>query len=169
MHVRIALTLQRLLLLVWLGGAAVAVQAGPQTCGAELATDGPHGQRLHDFARDLGLRYPDAFVNIVNHLETTGRLPDCFLSKRRARERGWSPGGSLWKYAPGHSVGGSRFGNYEGRLPSGFNGRYREADIDYDGRRRGPRRLVYVHRGQGRGLIWLSVDHYNQFHRIPKP
>ncbi|MCB1875413.1 MAG: hypothetical protein KDH88_05505 [Chromatiales bacterium] len=159
-------SLWALLLLLILSTAA---QAGPQTCGAELDLKGPHGDRLYDFAKGMGLRYPRAFVNIINHLESTGRLPDCFLSKREAQDRGWGPGRSLWRYAPGHSIGGSRFGNYERRLPGSYDGRYREADIDYDGRRRGASRLVFVPNSKGKGLIWLTVDHYNQFHRIPKP
>ena len=45
-------------------------------------------------------------------------LPDNYLTKKEAQALGWdSRRGNLWDVAEGCSIGGDRFGNYEGQLP----------------------------------------------------
>ncbi|XZG68759.1 ribonuclease domain-containing protein [Chitinibacteraceae bacterium HSL-7] len=92
-------------------------------------------------------------------LTRSQRLPDTFVTKRVAREHGWEPGKDLWRSLPGHSIGGDRFGNREGRLPSG---RWYEADLDYKGGKRNAKRLVFTREGQH----YLTVNHYDSFIRI---
>ncbi len=88
-----------------------------------------------------------------------GRLPDNFITKREAEALGWS-GGSLEPYAPGKCIGGSRFGNYEGLLPSAPGRTYTECDIDTLGARsRGAKRIVF----SNDGLIYYTEDHYESF------
>lgn len=88
-----------------------------------------------------------------------GRLPDNFITKREAEDLGWS-GGSLEPYAPGKCIGGSRFGNYEGLLPSAAGRTYAECDIDTLGARsRGAKRIVF----SNDGLIYYTEDHYASF------
>ncbi|MCP4409437.1 MAG: ribonuclease [Gammaproteobacteria bacterium] len=154
-----------LLLLNGVDSAAFAADI----CGSYVPTTGPHNTELRRFANNLKLNYVDAFVNIVNHIEHYGHLPSCYLSKQKARKQGWSPGKSLWKIRPGHAIGGNRFGNREQRLPQRYNRHYTEADLDYDGHKRGARRLVFVRNRPNQGLIWVTTDHYKSFHRIPKP
>jgi len=79
-------------------------------------------------------------------------------------ERGWRPGEDLWRVAPGHAIGGDRFGNREGLLPAGNP--YVEADLDYAGGRRGPARLIFVRESQGRWLMWVTADHYRSFRAV---
>ena len=55
--------------------------------------------------------------DVALYLDTYGRLPVNFMTKDEAEALGW-PGGDLTKYAPGKSIGGDRFGNYEGVLPT---------------------------------------------------
>jgi hypothetical protein len=153
------------LLLTGLTPAAVAAEV----CGTRTASEGPHGSRLREFATRLRIRYIDAFVNIVNYIEDQGRLPDCYLSKQQARHEGWSPGKELWRLKPGYAIGGNAFGNRERKLPKRYNHHYVEADLDYDGYKRGAKRLVFVSDKTGQGLIWITTDHYKRFHRIPKP
>lgn len=48
------------------------------------------------------------------YLHTYGQLPENYITKRDAEDLGWdSKKGNLWEVAPGMSIGGSRFGNYE--------------------------------------------------------
>ena len=88
-----------------------------------------------------------------------GALPRNFITKKQARELGWK-GGPLEPYAPGKSIGGDRFGNYERRLP---NGSYRECDIDTRGRPRGAKRLVFTQDGK---KIYYTHDHYSTFEEV---
>ena len=61
-------------------------------------------------------------------------------------------------YAPGCSIGGDRFGNYEGILPEGK--KYTECDIDTLGRSsRGAKRIVF----SNDGCIYYTDDHYETF------
>ena len=79
--------------------------------------------------------------------------------EKEAERLGWD-GGSLEPYAPGKSIGGSYFGNYEGKLPKKKGRTYYECDIDTMGKRsRGPKRIVY----STDGLIYYTPDHYETF------
>ena len=90
------------------------------------------------------------------YLYTYGHLPENYITKSEARDLGWT-GGSVEKYAPGHAIGGDRFGNREGVLP---DGNYHECDIDTIGENsRGAKRLVYADDGR----IYYTEDHYETF------
>lgn len=94
--------------------------------------------------------------DVALYIHQYGKLPGNFITKAEAQKLGWS-GGSLEKYAPGKSIGGDRFGNYEGTLPEGD---YHECDIDTLGAdRRGAKRLVYADDGR----IYYTEDHYESF------
>ena len=88
-----------------------------------------------------------------------GALPKNYITKAQARALGWH-GGPLEPFAPGKSIGGDRFGNYERRLPPG---NYKECDIDAKGRPRGAKRLIFTVRGE---RIYYTQDHYKTFEEI---
>lgn len=90
------------------------------------------------------------------------QLPAKFVTKRQAQQTGWRPGRDLWSVPSlrGNSIGGDHFGNREGRLPRGD---WREADLDYQGGRRGAKRLLFSRDGMRR----VTVDHYNTFVEVP--
>ena len=88
-----------------------------------------------------------------------GALPKNFITKSQARALGWR-GGPLEPFAPGKSIGGDRFGNYERRLPAGS---YKECDIDTKGKPRGAKRLVFTVRGE---RIYYTHDHYKTFEEV---
>lgn len=88
-----------------------------------------------------------------------GALPKNYITKAQARALGWS-GGPLEPFAPGKSIGGDRFDNYERRIPAG---RYKECDIDTRGRPRGAKRLVFTVDGE---RIYYTADHYTTFEEI---
>ena len=97
---------------------------------------------------------------VAEYIHTYGHLPSNFITKRSAKELGWvSSEGNLWDVAPGMSIGGDYFGNYEGILPESNDRDYYECDIDFDGSYRGAKRIVY----SNDGLIYYTEDHYETF------
>lgn len=95
--------------------------------------------------------------DVALYIYTYGHLPYNFITKNEARELGWD-GGSVEDYAPGYSIGGDRFGNYEGILPEGK--KYTECDIDTLGKKsRGAKRIVF----SNDGCIYYTDDHYETF------
>lgn len=96
---------------------------------------------------------------VAAYIHTYGHLPGNYISKKEAKKLGWN-GGSLEPYAPGKSIGGDYFGNYEGRLPETDERSYTECDIDTRGKNnRGEKRIVF----SNDGLIYYTEDHYNSF------
>lgn len=97
---------------------------------------------------------------IADYLFTYGELPENFITKKEAQALGWdSRFNYLSDVAPGKSIGGDNFGNYEGKLPTGKGIRYHEADCYYTGGRRNAHRVVYSTDGR----VWYTGDHYNTF------
>ena len=96
--------------------------------------------------------------DVARYIKQFGTLPRNFITKSQARALGWR-GGPLEPYAPGKSIGGDRFGNYERRLP---NDSYRECDIDTRGKPRGAKRLVFTPRRR----VYYTDDHYKTFKEV---
>lgn len=100
---------------------------------------------------------------IALYLHLYGDLPANFLTKREAEALGWdSAQGNLDEVAPGMSIGGDRFGNYEQALPDAPGRTWRECDVAYTGGYRGAQRIVY----SNDGLIYYTDDHYETFERL---
>lgn len=97
--------------------------------------------------------------DVALYIHTYGHLPQNFITKKEARELGWS-GGSVEEYAPGKCIGGDHFGNYEGLLPDKPGRSYTECDIDTLGKSgRGAKRIIF----SNDGLIYYTDDHYASF------
>ena len=97
--------------------------------------------------------------DVALYIYTYGELPSNFITKKEAQSLGWE-GGSLEPYAPGCCIGGSSFGNYEGKLPEKKGRTYTECDIDTLGKKsRGAKRIVF----SNDGLIYYTGDHYETF------
>lgn len=100
---------------------------------------------------------------VALYIHLYGHLPDNYITKKEAENLGWeSREGNLWEVAPGKSIGGSKFGNYEGLLPEKNGRQYYECDIDFDGGYRNEKRIVY----SNDGLIYYTDDHYESFERL---
>lgn len=100
---------------------------------------------------------------VALYLHLFGHLPDNFITKKEARELGWvSKEGNLNKVAPGKSIGGDYFGNYEGTLPEVKGRKYYECDIDSTGGYRGAKRIIY----SNDGWIYYTEDHYETFEEL---
>lgn len=113
-----------------------------------------------------GIREDGSYTSrdeVALYLHTYGKLPKNFILKKEAEEQGFRFGeGDFGEAFPGMSVGGSRFGNYDGKLPDKSGRRYYECDIDYTGGRRNAKRLVY----SNDGLIFYTEDHYKTFTQL---
>ena len=97
--------------------------------------------------------------DVLAYLIAYGHLPANFITKNEARAAGWE-GGSLERYCPGKCIGGDRFGNREGLLPSARGRTWTECDINTLGKKsRGAERLVF----SNDGLIYYTGDHYESF------
>ncbi|MEG2700296.1 MAG: ribonuclease domain-containing protein [Hungatella sp.] len=103
---------------------------------------------------------------VALYLHTYGHLPDNYITKKQSEKAGWnSKAGNLSEVAPGKSIGGSHFGNYEGQLPERDGRKYYECDIDSDGGYRDAKRLIY----SNDGLIFYTGDHYKTFEKLYGP
>ena len=101
--------------------------------------------------------------SVALYIHTYGHLPDNFITKADAQKLGWDSGaGNLRKVAPGKSIGGDKFGNYEGQLPKEKKRKYYECDIDYGGGKRNAKRIVF----SNDGLIFYTEDHYKTFEQL---
>ena len=117
-----------------------------ETSGSEDNTIDEHG--TYDQPEDVAL-----------YIHTYGRLPDNYITKSEAEDLGWE-GGSVERYAPGKCIGGSRFGNREGILPSAKGRTWTECDINTLGKSsRGAERIVF----SNDGLIYYTDDPYESF------
>lgn len=100
---------------------------------------------------------------VALYIHTYGRLPGNFISKTKARKRGWvSSEGNLDEVCPGMSIGGSRFYNDDGALPDKQGRQWTECDINYHGGYRGAERIVF----SNDGLIFYTADHYKTFEQL---
>lgn len=97
---------------------------------------------------------------VAEYIHEFGHLPDNFITKDEAKALGWdSKMGNLAEVAPGMSIGGDHFGNYEGLLPEAPGRKYTECDVNYDGGSRGAERIIF----SNDGLIYYTGDHYESF------
>lgn len=104
-----------------------------------------------------------SFHEVADYIKKYNRLPDNFITKKDAGTLGWNPSkGNLWAVAPGKSIGGDVFRNREKKLPVKRGRIWYEADIDYQGGKRGKDRILFSRDG----LIYKTEDHYRTFTRM---
>lgn len=100
---------------------------------------------------------------VALYIHLYGHLPSNYITKKEAEAAGWnSSRGNLWDVAYGMSIGGSRFGNYEGALPDKDGRKWYECDVNYQGGYRGSERILY----SSDGLIYYTGDHYETFEQL---
>ena len=120
---------------------------------------------VHDVNGRLSSKIDEQeLVDVLRSLNETNnkKLTPKFVTKQKARSKGWKPGRDLWSVTElrGSSIGGDRFNNFEQRLPAN---KWREADLDYKGGHRGSKRLIFS-RG---GKRFVTADHYKTFVEVP--
>lgn len=99
---------------------------------------------------------------VALYIHTYGYLPENYITKDEAYDLGWKSEGTLDEVAPGMSIGGDYYGNYEGVLPDEPGREYHECDIDYESGNRNGKRIVYSNDGN----IYYTEDHYNSFEHL---
>lgn len=134
---------------------------------ADLTQDNPQDQTPLPEAPIKIVVTEDGHYNskdeVALYIFTYQKLPSNYLTKSEAEDLGWiSSKGNLDEVAPGMSIGGNRFGNYEGLLPDAKNRTWTECDINYEGGFRGAERIVF----SNDGLIYYTADHYETFEKI---
>lgn len=100
---------------------------------------------------------------VAAYIHTFNKLPSNFITKKEAEQLGWvSSKGNLWDVTDEMSIGGDKFGNYEGLLPKKNGRQWYECDVNYYGGYRGAERILY----SSDGLIYYTDDHYESFTRL---
>ncbi len=101
-------------------------------------------------------------AEVAEYIATYDKLPSNYITKAEAKALGWQSKGTLDEVAPGKSIGGDYFGNYEGALPEEPGREYHECDIDYVSGSRNAKRIVYSNDGN----IYYTDDHYKTFEHL---
>jgi len=97
---------------------------------------------------------------VAAYIHTFNKLPSNYITKNEASKLGWvSSEGNLWDVTDKMSIGGDKFGNYEGLLPKKNGRQWYECDVNYTGGYRGSERILY----SNDGLIYYTDDHYESF------
>ncbi len=136
--------------------SAVETSSGKESLEQTAAQSNPE----ESISEDGSYTSPE---EVAQYLHLYGHLPSNYLTKKEAQEIGWdSSKGNLWEVADGMSIGGSRFGNYEGALPDKSGRKWYECDVNYKGGYRGSERLLY----SNDGLIYYTGDHYKTFEQL---
>lgn len=135
--------------------AAAKKDASPTAAVMAVTTDAPETEA--ETPEPGPIIEPQA---IADYIFEHGELPENFITKKEAKELGWD---SSYNYvsdvAPGMSIGGDYFGNYEGNLPRVKGRKYYECDCYYTGGERNDYRIIYSNDGH----VWYTEDHYNTF------
>lgn len=110
---------------------------------------------------EKGKAYTDK-EHVAAYIHVYKTLPPNYITKGQAGKLGWKTKGTLDKVAPGKSIGGDRFNNYEKVLPDKQGRTWKECDIDYVKGNRNAKRICF----SNDGLIYYSGSHYRDFVRL---
>ena len=100
--------------------------------------------------------------HVAAYIHIYKKLPPNYITKAEARSLGWKDKGTLDQVAPGKSIGGDRFSNYEKILPDAPGRSWKECDIDYVRGNRNAKRICF----SNDGLIYYTSSHYQDFEKI---
>lgn len=147
--------LKRLILLLTVG--ALALSAGFACAKAKTTVLNTADYPVSESGEYTSMAEVAVYLTLYHH------LPDNFITKKQAQALGWNNReGNLSEVAPGKSIGGDYFGNYEGIVPDQKGRQWTECDIDSDGGYRNGQRIVF----SNDGLIYYSDDHYQTFTQV---
>lgn len=103
------------------------------------------------FVSNLGIWTHNSCVDlnaVAKYIKKHGKLPDNYITKDEATALGWDPRrGNLSQVAPGKSIGGDIYNNYDGVVPPAKGRLWYEADVEYQGGYRKQARLLYSNDG----------------------
>ena len=96
-------------------------------------------------------------------LKKYGKLPENYITKKKAKELGWkNKGGNLADIAPRKTIFGVVYQNKKRKLPDEFGRIWYEADFNYTNGYRIDCRILF----SSDGLIFVTYDHYETFYEI---
>ena len=131
---------------------------------SSIVSSGSKAKSVYDAVEESGLYTTKD--SVAAYLCKFDKLPENYVSQSEGKVLYESETGntfSKWNFNPwktiGVMIGGDTFGNKEGLLPEGS---YHEADVDYSGKNRGTKRLVY----QSDCVIYYTADHYETFKKL---
>lgn len=131
---------------------------------SSIVSSGSNAKSIYEAVEESGLYTTKD--SVAAYLCKFDKLPDNYVSQSEGKVLYESETGntfSKWNFNPwktiGVMIGGDTFGNKEGLLPEGS---YHEADVDYSGKNRGTKRLVY----QSDCVIYYTADHYETFKKL---
>ena len=106
--------------------------------------------------------------DVALYIYTYHKLPKNYITKNEAKKLGWNSSKNyVGDVAIGKSIGGDRYGNYEKRLPDIKGRKYIECDIDYGGKKRNAKRIIYAEDfDESIGFIFYTEDHYKTFEKL---
>ena len=99
---------------------------------------------------------------VAAYLRKFKKLPENFITTEEAKKLGWDGEGDLYKIKEGASIGGDRYANLSGLLPTSKNRSWQQCDIGYTGGERNNKRLCY----SNDGLYYYTEDKYETFVEI---
>ena len=118
---------------VWETELEEETEATEETVGEEFTESLPEEEPIEEPTLSEDGTYTSK-DEVAEYLYLYGHLPSNFITKKEAKKLGWvSSEGNLDEVAPGMSIGGDYFGNYEGLLPEADGRDYYECDFDFDG------------------------------------
>ena len=98
--------------------------------------------------------------DVALYIHTYGCLPKNYVTKSQANALGCRNLGRIQDYLENGAIGGDRFYNREGLLPTKDGRYYTECDIDtWNKTSRGAKRIVF----SNDGLVYYTDDHYRSF------
>ena len=100
--------------------------------------------------------------HVAAYIHVYKTLPPNYITKGQATKLGWKTKGTLDQVAPGKSIGGDRYGNYEKKLPDKQGRVWKECDIDYVKGNRNAKRICF----SNDGLIYYTSSHYLIFEKL---
>ena len=121
----------------------------------------PAGNTEARVSVEKGKAYTDK-EHVAAYIHLYKTLPPNYITKGQANKLGWKTKGSLDQVAPGKSIGGDRYGNYEKKLPDKQGRTWKECDIDYVRGNRNAKRICF----SNDGLIYYTSTHYQKFERL---
>lgn len=128
----------------------------PTEAPTEAPTEPPTEAPTEEETQPSGSYY-NTKDEVALYIHLYGCLPDNYISK----SQGNALYGSYKNIPSNMNIGGDRFYNKEGLLPSGYT--YYECDIGTTGgRNRGAKRIVFT----TSGIVYYTDDHYRSFTRL---
>lgn len=101
--------------------------------------------------------------DVIRYIHEYGHLPSNYITKKEARDLGWSDGAdNLSEVAPGKNIGGDEYGNSDKMLPEEEGRVFYECDVNVEPGERGEEKVIYTNDGQ----IFYTGDNMETFEQV---